>query len=225
LNLVQRKVHLTGYSCSLGLLRTSSPTVQSRALRERQTDCGVDRQGNPMMVNTFKFVHPCLRLISALILSTTPAVTAWSYCPCGYSCPVKLPNGWDDRVLCPVGTYCPPGTYLQSTFPIPCPAGMLCPAVGACKPQGCPCGSYCPAGSSNPIPCPEGSYCPANFSAPISCSEFPCPADNRCPPPCDPAICDPLNPPKGYFCSLEPTMGCGLICYHPAYCKIGDIPY
>ncbi len=176
-----------------------------------------------MVANSSKFVHQWL--VSALIMSTTTAVIAWSYCPCGYSCPVQLPDGWENRVLCPVGTYCPAGSYLQSTFPIPCPAGMLCPTTGACKPQGCPCGSYCPAGSSSPIPCLDGMYCPANFSAPVSCSEFPCPPDNICPPPCDPAICDPLHTPTGYFCSLEPIMGCGLICHNPAYCTIGDFPY
>jgi hypothetical protein len=42
--------------------------------------------------------------------------------------------------------------------PTPCAAGFYCPTP--CNSNMCPCGSYCPAGSTAPIPCPSGYYCP-----------------------------------------------------------------
>jgi hypothetical protein len=29
---------------------------------------------------------------------------------------------------------------------------------------------------------------------------------------CDSSLCDPLNTPAGYFCSMDSVLGCGLIC-------------
>jgi hypothetical protein len=43
-------------------------------------------------------------------------------------------------------------------------------------PVDCPCGYYCPEGSSAPVPCEGGLACPGNSSEPLSCPEkFYCP--------------------------------------------------
>lgn len=47
-----------------------------------------------------------------------------------------------------------------------CPAGYLC---SGSEEGDCPAGSYCPAGSQNPITCPAGSYCPSGSSNSITC--------------------------------------------------------
>ena len=41
--------------------------------------------------------------------------------------------------------------------------------------------------------------------------------------PC-PAICDPNNPPNGYFCSLDPNIGCGLYCVDQSICATESAP-
>ena len=41
--------------------------------------------------------------------------------------------------------------------------------------------------------------------------------------PC-PAICDPNNPPNGYFCSLDPNIGCGLFCEDQSICATESAP-
>ena len=35
---------------------------------------------------------------------------------------------------------------------------------------------------------------------------------------CDPSLCDANNPPNGYFCSMDPLIGCGLFCCDPSVC-------
>ena len=41
---------------------------------------------------------------------------------------------------------------------------------------------------------------------------------------CDPSLCDPNNPPKGNFCSMDPVIGCGLFCYDPIICSSLTVP-
>ena len=41
---------------------------------------------------------------------------------------------------------------------------------------------------------------------------------------CDPSLCDPNNPPKGNFCSMNPVIGCGLFCYDPIICLSLTVP-
>ena len=48
----------------------------------------------------------------------------------------------------------------------PCPAGTFAANETTCI--GCPAGSYCREGSSEPSPCPEGTYCPKGSENPIS---------------------------------------------------------
>ena len=47
-----------------------------------------------------------------------------------------------------------------------CPAGTFAANETTCI--GCPAGSYCREGSSEPSPCPEGTYCPKGSENPIS---------------------------------------------------------
>lgn len=152
-------------------------------------------------------------------------------CPCGYYCPLPSPRKLKKPVICPIGSYCPQGPQSKTTGPSTCVPGNHCPTQGLCEPQGCPCGSYCPAGSSKPIACPAGTFCPVNSSTPIICTmRNQCLNASLCSPlqvsdglnMCDPK-CDPLNPPPGHFCSIDPIAGCGLFCYDPSLCKMDPI--
>ena len=82
---------------------------------------------------------------------------------------------------------CPGGYYrVNSTFAgrVPCPPGRYSSASHAGNAQQCfnvcPPGSYCPAGSVEPIPCPGGRYSDAYGLASINCSG-PCKAGYFCP--------------------------------------------
>ena len=168
-------------------------------------------------------------IIIAAIASTA---SAWEVCPCGSSCARAPPAGYLSRVKCQARYYCPQGAFHAISKAVLCPAGNVCPTAGLCYPQPCPCGSYCPPGSSQAIQCTKGSYCPVNASAPIACSDpASCPSTGLCAPQpqtttpatCDPAICD-ITVPDGFICSLDPTLGCGLICIDLNVCSSAPPP-
>ena len=67
---------------------------------------------------------------------------------------------------CGNGFTCPEGSVVQ--IPASCQASTyLDPASNACV--GCPAGSTCAGGASQPRPCPRGGYCVANVSQPTDC--------------------------------------------------------
>ena len=41
---------------------------------------------------------------------------------------------------------------------------------------------------------------------------------------CDPSLCDPNHPPAGFFCSMDPIIGCGLFCFNPLGCQPHTTP-
>jgi hypothetical protein len=101
------------------------------------------------------------------------------------------------------------------TGPWNCAAGFYCPTP--CSSAMCPCGSYCPAGSTAPIACPNGKHCPERSAAPIA-SPFVCPSGFYCPLPattpkyyCSTTIC-----PCGYRC--PPGTSAPQKCAPPFYC-------
>ena len=54
---------------------------------------------------------------------------------------------------------CPPGTACADGVVTSCPAGRYQPLAGQVRcDNACPPGSFCPAGSANPIPCPVGTF-------------------------------------------------------------------
>jgi hypothetical protein len=108
----------------------------------------------------------------------------------------RFMEGFENAVVCPKGYFCPTGTQGSTQFPCPggkynsqlgrtsisscftCRAGCLCDpgSVDDC-PRGCPAGSYCPAGTIQPITCPPGNFCPRGASSPTPCREgIYCPA-------------------------------------------------
>lgn len=149
---------------------------------------------------------------------------AWE-CPCGSYCPVTYKN----PIVCPVGSYCLKGAYNKTTQPYSCTPGRLCDVPGLCAAKPCPCGYYCPRGSSAPILCRKGTYCPANSSKETRCTtgDKNCASAGQCSrtpqttpsaPKCPEPTCDPDNAPPGYFCLNDPAFGCGLFCYDENYC-------
>ena len=121
-------------------------------------------------------------------------------------------------LLCAVGTYsvsvglssatlctqCAAGTYSTTVGSsssdvgcLLCAGGHFATALGLTSPgscsQICPCGYFCPPGSTAPTPCPGGSYCPRNSSVPI-----PCNGGYVCPPTaCNQTLC-----PCGFKCPV-----------------------
>ena len=85
-----------------------------------------------------------------------------------------------------VPTPCPAGAYWNTTQTLyyntscaACPAGTFSKSAGATSCQACPGGHFCPPGSSSwaQLNCGRGSYCPEGSTAPI-----PCPAQTPPPP-------------------------------------------
>lgn len=115
-----------------------------------------------------------------------------------------------------------------------CPAGFFCPSGGVCDrdPTPCPCGSYCPLGSTAPTPCQAGSYCPPMSSAQTLCEAGSyCPTDGLCNSlPCNCTRFCPLEGmtegqlcPLGSFCAPQFSMPCppDMICPGAGPCPYG----
>ncbi len=101
-----------------------------------------------------------------------------------------------------------------------CPAGVVCTS-GASSDAGnykCPSGSYCPAGTSKPIPCPPGKYCQSTgLPAPQgNCAEkYYCLKGAKTPTPIDNIqgnIC-----PRGFYCpeGTASPKACPIGTYNP----------
>jgi hypothetical protein len=106
-------------------------------------------------------------------------------------------------------------TVVPVTGPYNCTAGFYCPTP--CASIMCPCGSYCPAGSTAPIACPADKHCPENSAVPIA-NPFVCPSGYYCPIPatnskyyCTKTIC-----PCGFRC--PPGTTAPQKCASPFYC-------
>jgi hypothetical protein len=169
-----------------------------------------------------------LAIAVALLATLLHVADAWE-CPCGRYCPVSYKN----QIVCPVGSYCLKSGYNKTTLPYNCTPGRLCDEPGLCAAKPCPCGFYCPRGSTAPILCRAGTYCPASSSREIRCTT----GDRRCSRPgqcskdapqtttpalkCPEPTCDPLNIPpelQGYICLNDPPDLCGLFCVDETYC-------
>ena len=107
----------------------------------------------------------------------------YNICPEGYYCPAGTVTALSHP--CPAGTFnslsaqmslsscveCPPGRYCEgkglSGATGPCNAGWYC-SYGSLSPQPndtlhggvCSPGSFCPVGTSSPVPCTRGTFCP-----------------------------------------------------------------
>eukprot|EP01022_Parablepharisma_sp_SALTPOND_P014589 TRINITY_DN199_c1_g1_i1.p1 TRINITY_DN199_c1_g1~~TRINITY_DN199_c1_g1_i1.p1 ORF type:complete len:4309 (-),score=431.50 TRINITY_DN199_c1_g1_i1:34-12960(-) len=124
-------------------------------------------------------------------------------CPPGYYCPAG--TRYSTEHPCPAGTYNPNSNAFSQSQCIPCEPGYYCSGQARtamdynlkCAPgyyciRGastssptdgttgylCTGGTYCPGGTSYPLPCTPGSYCSGNYrTAPTG----PCPAGRYCP--------------------------------------------
>ncbi|XP_013391352.1 uncharacterized protein LOC106159584 [Lingula anatina] len=139
-------------------------------------------------------------------------------CPEGYYCP----NGTSDNgIPCPLGTYSNVTSLSVEGDCTPCPTGYFCNQTGLLAPAGpCNSGYYCIGGAMHQAPndgvnepCPLGSYCPEGTTQPI-----PCPrgtvnpnTGGRCLDDCMPCVggmyCEDLNGTQftggcseGYYC-------------------------
>jgi len=109
----------------------------------------------------------------------------------------------DECDQCLAGEYCEVGA--QTTTSGPCDAGYYCLKGSPSKQPNttygdiCPPGTYCPAGSSWPVPCEAGTY--NNISQQASCKVCPagffCQANSTEPVPC----------PSGYWCGHGTKFG------------------
>ena len=140
--------------------------------------------------------------------------TACTVCDEGYSCP-------QGSVL-QVPSVCLPGTYLKVSLEtcIGCPEGSWC-AGGASQPRPCSRGGYCVSNASEPAACPAGTY-QGNESATncTTCTLFSfCGAGSSAPTPCAAGTvgrreglsgadqCDEC--PAGSWCSAGKEIPCG----------------
>ncbi|XP_014845642.1 PREDICTED: uncharacterized protein LOC106919650 isoform X3 [Poecilia mexicana] len=125
-------------------------------------------------------------------------------CPVGHYC---LGGGVEGILPCPPGTFSPRFGLRRVEQCLVCPAGFFCDDWGLFEPTGlcqsgyyciagvnfenpdgnfstgiggaCPQGSYCPEGTSLPLPCPPGTYSDRLYLTEASgCS--PCPAGQYC---------------------------------------------
>lgn len=201
--------------------------------------------------------------------------TPFSYCPLGSSVPTQCPNGThttndtyklqkiEECLPCPAGKYCR-GGYISGD----CSAGFFClsgsdeftpvgnppsadPINNPCAPNTvcagpCPGGSYCPEGTTDPVPCPEHTLhngvgarhvndclpCPAGYWCHAGdANPTPCPRGNYCPEGLGPIKCPRLHYrdvelgsnltdcfpcPGGYWCNTT-----GISNYRVNPCPIG----
>lgn len=137
-----------------------------------------------------------------------------SYCPEGSELPLACPPGTynpylgiasiEECLTCTSGNFC--AEYNMSTISGPCAPGYYCETGSATaypirnntcsaisRGDVCPTGTYCPIGSSFPLPCPSGYFndkvqqdkcniCPNGYYCPAnSTSYFDCPSGYYCP--------------------------------------------
>ena len=192
------------------------------------------------------------------------------YCPTGTAAPVPCPVGFYNPLIgrssvteckpCDAGYYC--AFEGMSNMTGECSPGYYCPlgSTGskqvACpsryyrlQPRAeseefcavCPRGSYCPEGTSSPVPCQRGYYCVAGAHRPEPCpiGTFGNSTDLRSQEECTPCtagyycdgmglthptgLCDP-----GYYCisraftSAPPGLPTGGLCPKGGYCPVGS---
>jgi len=159
--------------------------------------------------------------VKCTYLANCSSVNCWGYTTCAVgTCPSSavgvfcIQSGNSDNFkICGCsgeGTVLPTGaavafanctvnTTVVADAVYTCDAGFYCPT--SCTSIMCPCGSYCPAGSTAPIACPANSYCPENSAAAIP-NPFVCPAGSYCP--------IPSSTPK-YYCNIS-VCPCGTYC-------------
>ncbi|XP_078306274.1 uncharacterized protein LOC132680612 isoform X4 [Panthera onca] len=177
-------------------------------------------------------------------------------CPRGYYNPDPMTQSLDSCLPCPPGHYCGQENLTQASGP--CDAGWFCvSAAWTARPFDldnytstnclcpatatggkCPAGSFCPEGSSEPMPCPPGSFCATSGlstpSGPCQAGYFcakgavsPAPEDGLTGAPCPPGtFCPaashrPTPCPAGTFSGLpEQTMPSACqSCPRSFYCK------
>ena len=76
-------------------------------------------------------------------------------------------KGATNCTVCDDGYSCPEGSVVQ--IPASCEAGSYPDATHNHTCVGCPAGSWCAGGASQPRPCSRGSFCPANASETTPC--------------------------------------------------------
>ncbi|XP_053757201.1 zonadhesin-like isoform X9 [Panthera pardus] len=177
-------------------------------------------------------------------------------CPRGYYNPDPMTQSLDSCLPCPPGHYCGQENLTQASGP--CDAGWFCvSAAWTARPFDldnytstnclcpatatggkCPAGSFCPEGSSEPMPCPPGSFCATSGlstpSGPCQAGYFcakgavsPAPEDGLTGAPCPPGTFCPAAShrpkpcPAGTFSGLpEQTMPSACqSCPRSFYCK------
>lgn len=148
--------------------------------------------------------------------AVTGPCDAGFYCPAGSTGPKQVP--------CAAGTYRNQTTATAQSDCATCPCGSYCPP-GTSTPQTCPYGHYCICGSGEPEPCPLGTF--ANVTSLKTAAEcINCPPGQFCDGigleyptgPCDP----------GYYCisgaytSQPPGLPTGGLCPPGGYCILGS---
>jgi hypothetical protein len=125
----------------------------------------VNSSGIPHITDQFnhkiRYIYTCPA--SYYCSSGTPVL-----CPAGSFCPLAS----IDAILCPAGSYSAAGASSCS----PCTPGTFSSLPGTATCRSCPGGHYCPAGTSlwADFNCGRGSFCPDGSSAPLPCpSEVP----------------------------------------------------
>lgn len=141
-------------------------------------------------------------------------------CTAGYYCP----EGIQEEIPCPVGTYSPYEGRSKVEDCLPCKAGYYCPLLGATEVLfQCLQGFYCPSGSKHnaTVMCPKGASCPSGSGLPQNCSageyqdevgQFKC---KRCP---AGHFCDPFANVTGICQSYENRTGV----IYPSRCTAGN---
>ena len=148
-------------------------------------------------------------------------------CAPGYVCAENSAADHRFKDITPRGTYAPGGSFKSTDCAagkyapiaglsecLECPAGKICDD-GAIRPQACPAGYFCPAGSHSKSKqeCPRGTYGGANLTNTNDCT--PCEAGHYCPIATDASDIDDLKCSQGYFCPPGSRTKKG----RQAYCK------
>ena len=124
---------------------------------DRQVPCPVGTYNPDLNGDSLAVCLPCIAGFYCHEQTITPTLK----CDQGYYCPTNITDGVSDLNI---------GSYGKQQ--VPCPRATYTDVIGtpnvtSCK--ACPVGSYCPAGTPNPIPCPMGYYCPPDSYTPAPC--------------------------------------------------------